>query len=76
MSHHMLLGLIEGQEKMSKSNPDSAIFMEDTESDVNRKIKKAFCPPAKVYNEEGRIINPCMDYLKNIVFGARKLIEI
>ena len=50
--------------------------MEDTESDVNRKIKKAFCPPAKVYNEEGRIINPCMDYLKNIVFGARKLIEI
>ena len=29
---------------MSKSNPDSAIFMEDTPEDVNRKIKKAFCP--------------------------------
>lgn len=41
----MLLGLIEGQEKMSKSHPDSAIFMEDTEEDVNRKMKKAFCPP-------------------------------
>jgi tyrosyl-tRNA synthetase len=30
LSHHMLMGLKEGQEKMSKSDPDSAIFMEDT----------------------------------------------
>ncbi|MEM7623705.1 MAG: hypothetical protein AAF235_10950, partial [Planctomycetota bacterium] len=29
---------------MSKSDPDSAIFMEDEEADVRRKIKKAFCP--------------------------------
>jgi len=29
---------------MSKSDPDSAIFMEDTIEDVNRKIKKSFCP--------------------------------
>lgn len=29
ISHHMLMGLKEGQEKMSKSDPDSAIFMED-----------------------------------------------
>jgi tyrosyl-tRNA synthetase len=28
ISHHMLAGLKEGQEKMSKSDPDSAIFME------------------------------------------------
>lgn len=27
----MLAGLKEGQEKMSKSDPDSAIFMEDSE---------------------------------------------
>jgi len=27
----MLHGLLEGQEKMSKSNPSSAIFMEDEE---------------------------------------------
>ncbi len=31
LSHHMLYGLKKGQEKMSKSDPDSAIFMEDTE---------------------------------------------
>jgi hypothetical protein len=30
---------------MSKSDPNSAIFMEDSEGDVNVKIKKAFCPP-------------------------------
>lgn len=44
VSHHMMMGLKEGQAKMSKSDPDSAIFMEDTVEDVNRKIKKAFCP--------------------------------
>lgn len=30
---------------MSKSDPNSAIFMEDSEAEVNTKIKKAFCPP-------------------------------
>lgn len=63
ISHHMLSGLQEGQEKMSKSIPDSAIFMEDTVDDVKRKIKKAFCPPQVV---EG---NPILDYVKNIIFG-------
>mmetsp|Transcript_22161 Transcript_22161/g.53682 ORF Transcript_22161/g.53682 Transcript_22161/m.53682 type:complete len:825 (+) Transcript_22161:180-2654(+) len=46
LSHHMLYGLKEGQEKMSKSDPDSAIFMEDTSEDVERKIGKAYCPTA------------------------------
>lgn len=63
ISHHMLAGLKEGQEKMSKSDPDSAIFMEDTEDDVKRKIKKAYCPPEIV---EG---NPIMDYANNIIIG-------
>eukprot|EP01037_Dinobryon_pediforme_P035849 gene35849-42475_t len=30
ISHHMLSGLKQGAAKMSKSDPDSAIFMEDT----------------------------------------------
>jgi hypothetical protein len=29
LSHHMLMGLKQGQAKMSKSDPESAIFMED-----------------------------------------------
>jgi tyrosyl-tRNA synthetase len=44
LSHHMLYGLKKGQEKMSKSDPDSAIFMEDAAEDVERKINAAYCP--------------------------------
>merc|ERR1719324_306055 len=44
LSHHMLYGLKEGQAKMSKSDPDSAIFMEDAPEDVTRKIQNAYCP--------------------------------
>ena len=47
---------------MSKSDPSSAIFMEDSEQEVNTKIKKAFCPPEVV---EG---NPCMSYVQMIIF--------
>jgi len=62
VSHHMLLGLIEGCEKMSKSIPDSAIFMEDSEKDVQRKIKNGFCPLKTV---DG---NPIFDYIKYLIF--------
>lgn len=44
LSHPMCPGLQKGQQKMSKSAPDTAIFMEDTEEDVLRKVNKAFCP--------------------------------
>jgi tyrosyl-tRNA synthetase len=47
LSHHMLYGLKAGQEKMSKSDPDSAIFMEDSAEDVERKIMNAYCPMAE-----------------------------
>ncbi|XP_050224701.1 tyrosine--tRNA ligase 1, cytoplasmic [Mercurialis annua] len=62
LSHHMLPGLQEGQDKMSKSDPSSSIFMEDEEAEVNVKIKKAFCPPQQVEK------NPCLEYIKYIVF--------
>lgn len=64
ISHHMLLGLKEGQAKMSKSDPDSAIFMEDTREDVARKIKKSFCPPLIIKD------NPIIDYCKHIILPA------
>jgi tyrosyl-tRNA synthetase len=63
MSHHMLMGLKEGQEKMSKSDPESAIFMEDAVDDVNRKLEKAFCPEGVVD------ANPILDYMKHIIFA-------
>ncbi|XP_042503879.1 tyrosine--tRNA ligase 1, cytoplasmic [Macadamia integrifolia] len=61
LSHHMLPGLHQGQEKMSKSDPSSSIFMEDEVAEVNLKIKKAYCPPMVV---EG---NPCLEYIKYII---------
>ncbi|CAB4279885.1 unnamed protein product [Prunus armeniaca] len=61
LSHHMLPGLQQGQEKMSKSDVSSSVFMEDEEDEVNLKIKKAYCPPNVV---EG---NPCMEYAKYLI---------
>ena len=49
---------------MSKSDPDSAIFMEDTREDVTRKIKKSFCPPGVVKG------NPILDYCVSIIFPS------
>ncbi|CAF2229854.1 unnamed protein product [Brassica napus] len=61
LSHHMLPGLRQGQEKMSKSDPSSAIFMEDEEYAVNKKISKAHCPERTVAG------NPCFEYVKYLV---------
>ena len=71
ISHHMLLGLqfqennLEGVDrkiamKMSKSKPDTAIFMTDKKEDIFRKFSKAYCPEGK---EED---NPILEYAKYI----------
>ncbi len=81
VSNHMIAGLKEvdtnvtGAEaaiakKMSKSNPDSAIFMTDTTDDIKRKISKAFCPEKIV---EG---NPILEYNKYIVFEKFDKVKI
>jgi len=62
LSHPMLPGLKKGQEKMSKSDPKSSIYVDDTVEDVNDKIKGAFCP------EESLKGNPCISYLQHIIF--------
>lgn len=74
VSHHMLMGLgkptSETEDKvkrtielkMSKSIPDSAIYMTDSPEDVGRKINKAYCPEGVV--EE----NPVLEYYKYILF--------
>lgn len=62
--HHMLLGLV-GDGKMSKSVPDSAIYMDDSFEEIQRKIMNASCPEPGA--ESG---NPILEYYKYIVFGA------
>jgi tyrosyl-tRNA synthetase len=81
LSHHMLFGLKAGQEKMSKSDPDSAVFMEDSAEDVERKIMNAYCPTEEEKEEaqdtgkesmhlvEDKIKNPCLDYIQHIIFS-------
>lgn len=53
--------------KMSKSKPDTAIFMTDTADDVARKINNAYCPEG--ISEE----NPILDYCKQVIFEAGHL---
>ncbi len=80
--HHMLMGLSAPPEdakdvveraiamKMSKSNPDSAIFMTDTEEDIARKITKAYCPEKQVDE------NPLLEYAKYLVFEKFDMLSI
>ena len=81
ISHHMLLGL-QFQEtdktgidkkialKMSKSKPETAIFMTDTKEEIFNKFKKAYCPEGQ---EED---NPVLEYAKYIIFEKFKSITI
>jgi len=83
VSHHMLMGLAQPPEasgedktsrtiaiKMSKSHPDSAVYMTDTTEDIKRKILKAWAPEGIV--EE----NPILEYCKYILFETFDEIKI
>lgn len=81
ISHHMLLGLAPPKGnylsleekvmdmKMSKSNPDAAIFMTDSEKQIKRKIRQAYCPEAV---ED----NPILEYARYFVFEREDSFKI
>lgn len=48
---------------MSKSDPENAIFMEDTSEDVRWKINKALCIEGVVKN------NAVLEFSKFFIFG-------
>jgi len=80
--HHMLMGLTEPSnlnakgidaaiaKKMSKSNSNSAIFMTDSEEDIKKKFKKAYCPGGQAED------NPVLEYFKYIIFERAEKIVI
>lgn len=82
VSHHMLMGLSKPatsnedaisraiERKMSKSNPDSAIFMTDTLEDIRRKINKAYCLEGDTKE------NPVLEYCKYIIFESFERLNI
>lgn len=74
--HHPLIDSLTGESKMSKSKPDSAVFIHDSAEDIQRKIQKAFCEEKNVEK------NPILNWAKNLLFwsadwrkGAPFLIE-
>jgi tyrosyl-tRNA synthetase len=83
--HHLLQGLEkpivwpipEGQEKeavasakMSKSKPDTCIFVYDTPEEINQKMKRAFCPERTIE------FNPVIDICKHIIFREKPIFTI
>lgn len=86
VSHHMLIGLqgvkepegfdaaaerdVEISSKMSKSKPQTCIFVHDSPDEIRRKIGGAFCEAKNIVN------NPMLDYTKQIIFRAFKSMSI
>ena len=79
--HHLVLGLgkpsvwpvskeqmkeLLSNMKMSKSIPDSAIFITDSSEEIKRKLGKAFCPEKEVD------FNPVLDWAKYLIFRSEK----
>ena len=53
--------------KMSKSKPESAIFIHDSEDEIKNKIKKAYCPEKVA---EG---NPVIEYAEHLIFRDKSM---
>jgi tyrosyl-tRNA synthetase len=83
--HHLLQGLEKpavwpipvGEEKeavasakMSKSKPETCIFIYDTPEEIKQKMKRAFCP------ERTLAFNPIIDICKHIVFREKPMFTI
>ncbi|MCF7871407.1 tyrosine--tRNA ligase [Candidatus Woesearchaeota archaeon] len=78
--HHLILGLGQPPEwplpkermqelwstlKMSKSKPDTCVFIHDSPEEIRRKMKKAFCPEGEAE------FNPVLDWSKSLVFPIK-----
>ncbi|HEY6283682.1 MAG TPA: tyrosine--tRNA ligase [Nitrososphaerales archaeon] len=84
--HHMLIGLQgkkdpEGYDengkvdeeiasKMSKSKPETSIFVHDSKDAIMKKIESAYCPPKTL---EGNVL---IEYSKYIIFRKRKSLKV
>jgi tyrosyl-tRNA synthetase len=63
-------GRMEFDAKMSKSKPQTCIFIHDTPEDIKSKIAKAFCPPDQI---DG---NPIVEIWKYIIFNDHDEVTI
>jgi tyrosyl-tRNA synthetase len=82
VNYHMLMGLAAANAgikdpierkiamKMSKSRPDTAIFMTDSAEEVERKIAKAYCPEKQVED------NPILEYCRYLIFEKSSSMKV
>lgn len=85
LHHHLLLGLSKPPQwpfnkealkeilidlKMSKSKPESCVFIHDSKEEVEAKILKAFCPPQET------LFNPPLDWLIHLVLPLKGEIKL
>lgn len=81
--HHLLMGIAKPIElkskdkleqviasKMSKSKPWTAIFIHDTEKEIQSKLQRAWCPEKET--EE----NPVLEIAKHIVFHEKETFQL
>ncbi|MCD6084880.1 MAG: tyrosine--tRNA ligase [Desulfurococcales archaeon] len=54
------------QAKMSKSKPETAIFITDGDEEIRSKIRRAYCPPREVQD------NPILSIAKHIIFRGEE----
>ena len=52
--------------KMSKSKPNSAVFIHDTPDEIREKVKKAYGPPKEIE------YNPLINWVQTLVFWGEK----
>ncbi|NJS40936.1 tyrosine--tRNA ligase [Candidatus Gracilibacteria bacterium] len=87
--HGLLLGMKkesgEGEEiviaKMSKSKPDTCIFVHDSPDNIEKKIKKAYCPMVEKHWTMDEIkkvqqYNPMLNWLEMMVFPANRQLQV
>ncbi len=71
--HTPLISSLQAKErmdaKMSKSKPESAIFIHDDFETIKRKINRAYCPPQSENN-------PVMEITKHIIFQHFNEVEV
>ncbi len=85
LHHHLILGLQQPPQwpipkgkikevisamKMSKSKPNTAVFLTDSEENIKAKLMAAFCPAKHTE------YNPVLDWAKHIIFKLNKELTI
>ncbi len=60
----------DGDGKMSKSKPETCVFLHDTPAEIADKLNKAFCPAKEVAG------NPVMDHCRLIIFPTVGKLDI